>query len=818
MSIARAQLERARPLILQTARQTSLQAELSKGCLADCAPQPVVLEPPYDPVWTPNRVGGDCAEVRWRAQPVPEDGEIFRLRVCVFREDILDWTRCELLLKQLASRPRRLAFEILGNERQIVIQLACHREDAAEVSAAVSGWFPSCEVVPNDPDPMALLPRHAWRNGLFCDFFPAPPYTHRLTCPSELRVSPYEPLITALLRIPHPALGVYQCVFQSVDPEHNWHQNVEYLLDLEFGLKLMVSTPFGHRHTQQLPSGDLRHMAGELETKAHNDKPFFAAALRVAVLGAIETAPRLLAMLESVCRVFQHGGRPLQWLERSDYGFLSDRQVADLFRHLITYRTGFLVNSSELASIAHLPPAELLELRAAPAEILDSLAIPTGALTCGTPIGVSRRAGRERPISIPSDHRSLHTHLIGSSGTGKSSLMEPMILFDIHEREGVAVLDPHGDLIERLLCVLPASAIDRVIYFDPGDRDWVPIWNPLTPVPGQDLGRVADDLVGAFKSVVQGWGDRLEHLLKNTFFGLLHRPGSTLLDVYTLLSKKSEAGEQLRRGLLEVVDNPVSRQFFGEDLARYGKDDLGPPKNKLSKLLVSGTVSLMLSQPDSAFHLRAVMDEGHILLVNLSGLGTEAREMLGSLIMALLHLTALSRSDRPPDQRKPFHIHCDEAHRFLTTSLEDLIVETRKYGVSLTLAHHYLSQFGTRKVDALSGVGSTIMFRIDRKDAAHLAKDLRGLVRVDDLTNLKMREAIVRCGMDIVRIETLERPAKQPVDIRERILARSRQRYCRPAAEVRALLARGTPGSSVSHRSPDRPTDQVEELTFDEFD
>ncbi|MBU0717247.1 MAG: type IV secretion system DNA-binding domain-containing protein [Planctomycetes bacterium] len=337
-------------------------------------------------------------------------------------------------------------------------------------------------------------------------------------------------------------------------------------------------------------------------------------------------------------------------------------------------------------------------------------------------------AGRIHPVHIADEPRRCHTHVIGRPSMGKSLLLEHMVLADVAQGAGVAVIDPHGDLVERLLDLLPESAIERTIYFDPGDRKWVPIWNPLQPIPGQDLARTADDLVAVFKSFVMHWGDRLERFFREAFFALLHLPGSTLLDVSTVLRNTSDESKQLREEILQVVDGEEPRQFWKDEFGQYKKDDLGPPKNKLSKLLVGGTVSLMLSQPDSAFGFRQIMDEGRILLVNLANLGSEVREVLGCLILSLIHQTALGRSSASVADRRQFHIFCDEAHRFMTDALDDLIAETRKYRVSLTLAHQYLGQFGPGRADALSSTGSTIIFNVDQRDAGRLTRALSEIV------------------------------------------------------------------------------------------
>jgi len=196
----------------------------------------------------------------------------------------------------------------------------------------------------------------------------------------------------------------------------------------------------------------------------------------------------------------------------------------------------------------------------------------------------------------------------------------------------------------------------------------------------------------------------------------------------------------------------------------------------------------MLSQPESLIDFRRIMDEGMILLVNLSTIGPEVREILGCYMLSLLHLAALGRSDTSIEKRKQFHIHADEAHRFLTEALEDLIAETRKFGVSLTLAHHYFSQFGTKKVDALSSVGTTIIMNVDTKDARYLTKDLQKLVQYKDLITLKKGEAIARIGTDIVRLKKhgpLQIPKRH---FKDAIIEHSRKLYYKPARVVRDLI------------------------------
>jgi hypothetical protein len=351
----------------------------------------------------------------------------------------------------------------------------------------------------------------------------------------------------------------------------------------------------------------------------------------------------------------------------------------------------------------------------------------------------------------------------------------------------------------------------------------VPLWNPLYRVRGQDISRATADIVQAIQSFVSsgGWGDRLENLLRNIIYSVMHLPKGSFLDVSNLLRNRAEESKNLRNQILEVVSNENVRLFWEQDYPTYRPDDLGPPKNKLSKLLVSGTVSLMLSQPESRFNFRQIMDQGMILLVNLSGIG-DLGEILGSFILTFLHLAALSRSNLPVADRKQFHIHCDEAYKFLADSMDALIVECRKYAVSLTVAHHYLNQFRDKTVDALSNMGSTVIFNVDSRDAKYLTKDLRGLVKVEDITSLKRYRAIARIGTDVVRIETLDPlPIPKP-NFRDRIIKESRRRYCKPAIEVQKGIRNRNerwrqPFGSLVPDPPRGKDGTIEELVYDEF-
>jgi hypothetical protein len=790
MSLESVLIERARPTMLAEKARAMLREEICKGCRPEIFDQPVALEPPFSPIMHLRDLAQQAEAPRFLPATMPKCEDFLRLRVWFPKEWQTDFIRSELFLKQLSAVSHRVGFEISGNSQNIEMVLLCHVDDLPIVLTAFYGEHPLCELAQGTNDPLSGLAPAAWEGALMRDYFASPPYSHLMTRPSELVLSPLEPLLTALAHVPESCVGVYQALFMPVSPAHNWHQNVKILADMEYVFKLMEGTQLQQRYAQQAPSGHLTQMAREVETKAHGDKPFFSLAIRIAVIGSADVASAHMDSVATFLGLLQHGGRPLSYLTQADYRRrLSPGQIRDMFQLGVTYRPGCLVNSAELSAPVHVPAMASCDDRLIPLKPLESLPVRGTSLSSGTRIGTRSYAGQVIPVHIAPRLRGCHTRLTGAPGTGKSTVLEQMALEDIRAGYGVAVLDPHGDLVERLLNRIPEEAVDRTIYMDPGEN-WVPLWNPLKPVVGQHLGHTADELVFALKSFFKsGWGHRLEHLLRNCIFALLHVPGSTFFDIYNILQYKSEESSALRRRILEVVESPVSRKFWLEEFDHYKAADLSPPRHKLSQLLLSGAASLMLSQPDSALNFRRIMDEGLILLINLSGSGSEVRDVLGCLKFSLLHQTALSRSNVPPDQRRPFHIFCDEAHRFTTDALEDLIAETRKFGVSLTLAHQYLSQFDKRQVDALDCVGSTIIFNVHQEDARHLVRGFRGRVKPEDFIGLGVGEAIVRVGADVVRIRTDDPSVNPETHQKDRIIAESRRRYYKPANEIRRAIA-----------------------------
>jgi DNA helicase HerA-like ATPase len=344
-----------------------------------------------------------------------------------------------------------------------------------------------------------------------------------------------------------------------------------------------------------------------------------------------------------------------------------------------------------------------------------------------------------RLVGIRQADRRHHMYIIGKTGTGKSSLLETLIRQDIENGGGVALLDPHGDLVERIVSRLPEHRRGDLIYFNVPDTSHPVGFNPLEAVPPARRSLAASGILEVFKKLwPDSWGPRLEHILRNAFLALLDQPQATLADVLRLLDDHS-----FRKNVAGRVRSAQVRSFWLREYegypARFRAEVVAPVQNKVSAFLADPVLNAILTQSKSAFDLRRVMDEDHILLVNLAKgkLGEDSAALLGALLVSRLGFAALSRADIPEGERRDFFVYLDEFPTFTTLSLASMLSELRKYRVGLVLAHQYLIQIDEQILGAILGnVGTVISFRIGPADAEIMEKEFYPEFRTEDLLNL----------------------------------------------------------------------------------
>jgi hypothetical protein len=354
-------------------------------------------------------------------------------------------------------------------------------------------------------------------------------------------------------------------------------------------------------------------------------------------------------------------------------------------------------------------------------------------------------------FGIKQADRLAHMYLIGKTGTGKSTLLETLILQDLAHGHGLALLDPHGDLVDRVRSQIPAGRQDDLIDFNVPEPAGRLGFNPLERVAREKRPLAAAGMLEVFKKIwADSWGPRLEHILRNALLTLLDQPEPTLADVLRLLRDADYRGRAVAR-----TENAQVRDFWLREYARYPAnfraEAIAPIQNKVGAFLADPVLNGILTQPRSAFDLRDVMDSGKILLVNLAKgrLGEDPAALLGALLVSRLGLAALSRAELSPSARRPFYIYLDEFHVFTTQSLATMLAELRKYGVGLVLAHQYLTQLDAMVRDAILGnVGTLIAFRIGLPDAEVLAPEFSPVFGALHVTSLPNHHVYLRLMID----------------------------------------------------------------------
>ena len=343
-------------------------------------------------------------------------------------------------------------------------------------------------------------------------------------------------------------------------------------------------------------------------------------------------------------------------------------------------------------------------------------------------LGSDLETGAE--VTLSSKARRQGVYVIGTTGCGKTTLLQNLAYQDMLDptRPGLCVLDPHGDFIDDLLLRAPQWRWDDVVLFDPGNKEQIsrPQGLNLLACDRSDpkqVYRVTSTVVDTLRKLFfYSWGPRMEDLLRHSILTLMETPDTTLLDLLLLLASSDH-----RKGYTSRLTDPVLRHFWEVQFAAYNKrmvvEVVGSSLNKIGRFLANPLIRNIVAQPQNAFDMRQLMDEGKILLVNLSkgDLSEDNSFLLGAVLVNLILIAALRRREMEPDQRRPFHLIVDEFQSFATESFATLQSEARKYAVDIIVAHQYRDQLDELNQGSTLNVANVMMMRVSGKDSFELA-------------------------------------------------------------------------------------------------
>ncbi|MBU2235765.1 type IV secretion system DNA-binding domain-containing protein [Patescibacteria group bacterium] len=400
-------------------------------------------------------------------------------------------------------------------------------------------------------------------------------------------------------------------------------------------------------------------------------------------------------------------------------------------------------------------------------------------------------------FGIKEDDRRRHIYLIGKTGVGKSNCIENMVISDIQRGRGVALVDPHGESVEKVVKYIPSNRVNDVVYFNPSDTEHPIAFNILEEVNPQYKNLIASGLVGVFKKIwADSWGPRLEYILMNTILALLENPGSTLLGITRLLVDKT-----YRKKIVSNLTDPIVKAFWIDEYANYNErfrtEAISPIQNKVGQFLSSAIIRNIVGQPKSTIDMRNIMDKKKILLMNLAKgrIGEENSALLGAMMITKLQLAAMSRVDIAEEDREDFYLYVDEFQNFSTESFANILSEARKYRLNLTIAHQYIEQLGdVVKAAVFGNVGTIVCFRVGAEDAEFLEKEFEPYFLLNDLVNLPKYNVYMKLMIDGIASApfsaTILPPIQGETGNLEKIITSSRERYARPLKVVEEKILR----------------------------
>ncbi len=679
-----------------------------------------------------------------------------------------------------------LAFELIGVPGKVTPQFTVHPDDDARILSQLKSFFPE----------IGVLRRHSFLSEAWAaagsaeivigDFG----LRSEFMCPlAKSKIDPFVALVGVISELRGNEAAVFQVLFQPV--RHPWQDSVLAAVTDSEGGDFFVNAPDLLKQTRQKLS-----------------RPLYAVVVRVAVKSGYcgrgwEIMRNCAGALEIFSDPMANGLVPLP-----NDNYPPTEHQNDLLRRQ-SRRCGMILNAEELVGFVHLPSPEvrssnlsrlLKKSKTGPAIVINRR---------GLTLGENEHMGNGATVALVPDQRVRHMHLVGASGTGKSTLLLNLIKQDLENGQGIAVLDPHGDLIDRILDMVPENRINEVILVDPADEEFSVGFNFLAAHSELEKDLLASDLVSVFQRLSTSWGDQMTAVLGNAVCAILESSsGGTLLDLRRFLVQ-----QDFRTSFLRSVRDEEVVYFWEREFPLLAGKPQAPLLTRLNTFLRPKRIRYMVGQKKGRLNFANIMDTGKIFLAKLSQgeIGEENAFLLGTLLVSKFHQMAISRQRLHESQRRDFWFYIDECHNFITPSMASLLSGVRKYRLGLILAHQELRQL-KRNAEVASAVLTNpftrICFRIGDEDARTLAAGF-SFFEASDLQNLSVGEAICRVeradydfNLRVPPVSFVESHLARAK--RERIIARSRTQFATPVDVVEREISRSRDSDAQANGIPFR--------------
>lgn len=700
-------------------------------------------------------------------RPYLGTGDLVELALTMPRSETTTAAAVSQLVLSLKHLPAPIAFEVVGTSNVIRSQFVCQQSAATSLTAHLTGHLADV-AIRLSKDWLRSLWTETVDRSCIVDFGLSSEFMLPLALVDRFDVDPLSAIAAALSEVEGEEIGIVQVLFQEV--ESPWAADALRILGDSHDGPFFIDAPdFEKRACDKLR------------------RPLFAAAIRVACMAANRSRAWDVARGLAAALGFSANpaGNSLVPLENS--GYEDSDHVEDLLERR-SRRHGMLLSVDELVSFVHPPSAAVREVRVE-REIKKTRAAVAASLGNSLVLGTNEHLGRRCVVSQGVTQRLRHTYVIGSSGTGKSTLLLNMIMQDIESGRGCALLDPHGDLVDQVLERIPENRVEDVVLFDASDEAYPVGLNVLQAHSDSEKNLLASDLVEGFKRLSSTWGDQMTSVLGNAILAFLESSrGGTLADLRRFLVEP-----EYREQFLESVKDPEVVYYWRKEFSLLTGRPQAPLLTRLDTFLRPKLVRAIVNQKHDRLDFRWMMDGKKIFLGKLTqgAIGEENSYLLGTLIVTKIQQAALGRQNVPEAERVPFFLYIDEFHNFITPSVASILSGARKFGLGLILSHQELRQVVGQDADVAGAVIANpytrVCFRLGDDDAKRLQSGFSSF-DAKDLQSLGVGEAIVRMerAENDFTLTTADSPPL-PTDAqqrRERIVALSRQRFGRRREDV----------------------------------
>ena len=681
-----------------------------------------------------------------------------------------DKEETQQLLLMLSYCQYPISFEIVGSDSKISIQLACRDSDASHIFSQVKAYFPEC-IIKEQADLLEEIVSHQNKSASVIHYGLQEEFMRPLKMADGFKSDPFIGIFAALEQLQSGEYGVIQILFSgTVNP---WSESIIRSVTTSDGKPFFSDAP------EMIPL-----------TKEKISSPLFGVVMRVMGVGNTVTRAQQVSSLvgNAFGRIYFSNTNSLIPLNNPlDF----QTNISDfLFRE--THLVGMLLNSRELATIVHLP-SDTVASEKLERDTRKTKAAPDITKGHELVLGLNEHQGKTKEVTVSASQRTKHTHIIGATGTGKSTFIQSLIVQDIQQGKGIAVLDPHGDLIETILTYIPPERIKDVILIDPADSEFPVGFNILSAHSEIEKDILSSDLVAVFRRLSTSWGDQMNSVFANAILAILEsKQGGTLVDLRRFLVEKS-----FRDEFLKGVSDPNVVYYWQKEYPLLKSNSIGSILTRLDTFLRPKLIRNMVAQK-KGLDFESILDSQKILLVKLSQglIGTENSYLLGTFFVTKMYQAAMARQIKSKETRSDYFLYIDEFQNFITPSMSSILSGARKYGLGLILAHQDMTQLNKYDTELASAVvanaGTRICFRLGDLDAKRFESGFSYFDR-EDLENLHTGEAICRIERPEFDFSLTTIPLKPFITslgetISHAVIEQSRKSYGTPKEEVEKQL------------------------------